>query len=92
MTRKHFEALAQALGVASAKCVTSEERRGVAMATDAVVDVCAAANARFDGARFVSHLYVTEARERGRWRAGEGGSDAQLDGHRTGTGCRKASA
>jgi hypothetical protein len=66
MTRKHFVALAQALGVASAKCVTPEERRGVAMATDAVLNVCAAANARFDVARFVSHVYATEARERGR--------------------------
>jgi hypothetical protein len=66
MTRKHFVALARALGVVSAKCVTPEERRGVVMATDAVLDVCAAANARFDRVRFVSYVCVTEARERGR--------------------------
>jgi hypothetical protein len=89
MTRKHFVALAQALGVASARCVNPEERQGVAMATDAVVDVCAAANARFDRARFVSRIHATEARERGRWRAVESGSDAQSDGHRTGTADRK---
>jgi len=52
MTRKHFEALADALVRARKMCETDNQRRGVERATHYIADACAASNPQFDRGRF----------------------------------------
>jgi hypothetical protein len=63
MTRKHFEAIAEA--VAESQTFTSCEAEGQRFRlADALADVCAAENGRFDRGRFLRACNVPEPEDR----------------------------
>lgn len=64
MTRKHFIALADSLGLALRDARNTDEQFGVYRAIDSIIPTLQAANSAFDRDRFKTHIHEVAHGER----------------------------